>query len=99
MPNKGMFSTLITGWIVVPSLVILLCAGSAGAQTRSADYTFVVAAGFLCDPGESGVCPAMAKSANGDAYQLSGAGTFSTQKQVRHRGRHVQPPVGRWGRA
>jgi hypothetical protein len=81
MANKSVFSTLITAWIVVPSLVILLCAGSAKAQTNSANYTFVVASGFLCDPGDSGSCPAVAKSANGDSYEISGAGTFDGQNK------------------
>lgn len=60
----------------MPSLILFLCAGSARAQISSAKYTFVVASGFLCDPGDSGSCPAVAKSANGDNYEISGAGTF-----------------------
>lgn len=60
---------------------MLLCAGSAAAQISSANYTFVVASGFLCDPGDSGSCPAVAKSANGDSYEISGAGTFDPQKK------------------
>ena len=81
MANKSVFSTLITTWIAVPGLVILLCAGSARGQTNSANYTFVVASGFLCDPGDSGSCPAVAKSANGDSYEISGAGTFDLQNK------------------
>lgn len=60
---------------------MFLCAGSASAQTSSANYTFVVASGFLCDPGDSGSCPAVAKSANGDGYEISGAGTFDPQNK------------------
>jgi hypothetical protein len=41
----------------------------------------VVASGFLCDPGDSGSCPAVAKSANGDSYEISGAGTFDPQNK------------------
>jgi hypothetical protein len=67
--------------VAVPSLVLFLCAGSASAQTSSANYTFVVASGFLCDPGDSGSCPAVAKSANGDSYEISGAGTFDLQNK------------------
>jgi len=44
-----------------------------------ASYTFLVAAGVLCDSGESGGCPAVVRSANGDGYRLSGAGTFSAR--------------------
>jgi len=42
-----------------------------------ADYTFLVAAGVVCDSSEGGGCPALMKSTNGDGYRLSGAGTFS----------------------
>ena len=65
----------------MPSLILFLCAGSARAQISSPNYTFVVASGFLCDPGDSGSCPAVAKSANGDSYEISGAGTFDLQNK------------------
>ena len=78
MPNKTVFSIVITTWVALSSLV-LLCAGSANAQTGSANYTFIVASGFLCD--DSGSCPAVAKSANGDSYEISGAGTFDVQNK------------------
>ena len=65
----------------MPSLILFLCAGSARAQITSVNYTFVVASGFLCDPGDSGSCPAVAKSANGDSYEIGGAGTFDTQNK------------------
>jgi hypothetical protein len=65
----------------VPSLILFLCVGSARAQISSANYTFVVASGFVCDPGDSGSCPAVAKSANGDSYEISGAGTFDPQNK------------------
>lgn len=86
MPNKSPFSTLFT-WVSMPSLILFLCAGSARAQISLADYTFVVASGFICDPGDSGGCPAVAKSANGDSYEISGAGTFDmTKKSVQAAG-------------
>ena len=50
--------------------------GSATAQSSSANYTFLVGSGFLCEAGDSGSCPASAKSTNGDSYEISGAGTF-----------------------
>jgi hypothetical protein len=65
----------------VPSLILFLCAGPARPQISSANYTFVVASGFLCDPGDSGSCPAVAKSTNGDSYEISGAGTFDPQNK------------------
>jgi hypothetical protein len=58
-----------------------LCAGSARPQISSANYAFVVASGFLCEAGDSGSCPAVAKSANGDNYEISGAGTFDPQNK------------------
>jgi hypothetical protein len=36
---------------------------------------------FLCDPGDSGSCLAVAKSANGDSYEISGAGAFDPQNK------------------
>ena len=78
MPNKSVFPIVVTTWVAVSSLV-LLCAGSARAQTGSTNYTFIVASGFLCD--DSGSCPAVAKSANGDSYEISGAGTFDAQNK------------------
>jgi hypothetical protein len=76
MPNKSLLSTVIGLYVVWPNLILLLSAGSAQAQTSPENYVFLVASGFLCDPGDSGNCPAVAKSANGDTYEISGAGTF-----------------------
>jgi hypothetical protein len=81
MPNKSAFSTLTAAWVAVLSLILLLYARSARGQISSANYTFVVASGFLCDSGDSGNCPAIAKSANGDRYEISGAGTFDPQNK------------------
>lgn len=58
-------------------LVVLVAAGAAMAQgTPGSYYTFMVATGPLC---YSGACPAAVVSANGERYELSGAGAFSTQ--------------------
>jgi hypothetical protein len=56
----------------------------------------VVASGFLCDSGDSGSCPAVAKSANGDSYEISGAGTFDMEsKSVKAGGTfHHKTPNG-----
>jgi hypothetical protein len=78
MLNKSAFSNAIRTWVAVSSLV-LLCVGLARAQTGSTNYTLLVASGFLCD--DSGSCPAVAKSANGDSYEISGAGTFDVQNK------------------
>jgi hypothetical protein len=77
MSKQNAFSTLLVTWVAVLILAIFLCAGPSRAQSSSANYTFLVASGFLC--GDSDTCPAVVKSANGDSYQVSGAGTFSTQ--------------------
>lgn len=68
-------------WVAVASLAMLLDAGPARAQNNSFNYTFLMASGFLCDPGDSATCPAAVKSANGDSYEMSGAGTFDTQNK------------------
>ncbi|MGB7589608.1 MAG: hypothetical protein WCD04_21630 [Terriglobia bacterium] len=81
MSNQNVFSTLIVTWVAVPSLAIFLGAGPAMAQSMSANYTFLVGSGFLCDPGESATCPAVVKSAQGDSYEMSGAGTLTTQSK------------------
>lgn len=61
--------------------MLFLCASSARAQSSPANYAFVVASGFLCESGDSGSCPAVAKSPNGDSYEISGAGTFDAQNK------------------
>ena len=81
MSNQNIFSTLIVTWFAIPSLAMFLGADPARAQNISTNYTFLVASGFLCDPGDSATCPAVVKSANGDFYQMSGAGTFNTQSK------------------
>jgi hypothetical protein len=81
MSNRNIFSCLIVTWVAVPSLAMLLGAGSARAQNNPSNYTFLVASGFLCDPGDSATCPAVVKSANDDSYEMSGAGTFDAQSK------------------
>ena len=67
--------------VVVPSLAILLGSVAAMAQNTSANYTFLVGAGLLCDSGDSSACPAVVKSANGDSYEMTGAGALTTQSK------------------
>jgi len=81
MSNQNVFSSLIVTGVAALSLVMFLGAGPAKAQTSSANYTFLVAAGFLCDSGDSTPCPAVVKSAQGDSYEMSGAGTLATQSK------------------
>jgi hypothetical protein len=81
MSSQNVFANLVITWVVVLSLAIFVGAGPAMAQSRPANYTFLVAAGFLCDSGDSATCPAVVKSANGDSYEMSGAGTLTTQSK------------------
>jgi hypothetical protein len=81
MPNQNAFSTLLVPGVAGLSLAMFLGAGPARAQSSSANYTFLLAAGFLCDPADSSTCPAVVKSANGDSYEMSGAGTLTSQSK------------------
>jgi hypothetical protein len=85
----------VAALVAAPSLILFLYASSAKAQSP-AQYAFVVASGFLCDPNDSGGCPAVAKSASGDSYEISGAGTFDTEsKSVKAAGTfHHKTPNG-----
>jgi len=60
---------------------MFLGADLARAQNNPSYYTFLVASGFLCDPGDSATCPAAVRSADGDSYEMSGAGTFDSQSK------------------
>src|SRR5437870_2664752 len=42
----------------------------------TANYNFLVASGFLCDPNDSAPCPAVARAADGETVEISGAGTL-----------------------
>jgi hypothetical protein len=53
----------------------------AAAQSNTGNYIFLLASGFLCDPGDSSSCPATAKATQGDTYEMSGAGTFEAQNK------------------
>lgn len=43
----------------------------------TADYNFLIASGFLCDPDHSHGCPAVAQAGGGESIEMSGAGTLS----------------------
>jgi hypothetical protein len=81
MSSQKVFPNLVITWLAGLSLAIFLVAGPAEAQSRPANYTFLVAAGFLCDSGDSSACPAVVKSAEGASYEMSGAGTLTTQRK------------------
>lgn len=81
MVKKRVFSTRVGILGIWPTLILLLFASSARGQSRPESYVVLLASGFLCDPGDSGSCPAVAKSASGDTYEISGAGAFDPQKK------------------
>jgi len=58
-----------------------LFASPAAAQSNNSNYIFLLASGFLCEPGDTSTCPATAKDAQGDSYEMSGAGTFDAQNK------------------
>lgn len=75
---------------LVPCFVILSLAFPAAPQRNNSNYIFLLATGFLCDPGDSSTCPATAKGIQGDSYELSGAGTFDAQaKSVKAAGTYT----------
>jgi hypothetical protein len=76
MSMRKIVASLIVATGVAAVLSMILGGDAVIAQNISPEYTFLVASGFLCD---SGSCPAVARSARRDTYELTGAGTFNTQ--------------------
>jgi hypothetical protein len=81
MLNQRVFSSLAVKWLAAPSLAVLLASIPAPAQVGNGDYIFLVGSGYLCDTGDSSACPGVVKSLQGDSYEMSGAGTLSTQSK------------------
>jgi len=81
MPNRRLFSIPMAIHVVWPSILLLVFTGSVQGQTSPARFAFVVASGFVCDSRDSGNCPAVAKSENGDTYEIGGAGAFDQQNK------------------
>lgn len=67
--------------ILLSSVAIFLLAFPVLAQNNSSNYVFLLASGFLCDPGDPSTCPARAKANQGDSYEMSGAGTFNARNR------------------
>ena len=63
------FLSTVTFLAVMPSM----------AQSNTGDYIFFLASGFLCDSGDGGGCQAAVRSANGDSYEMNGAGVLNAQ--------------------
>jgi len=70
--------------MVLLSLTLAWFPFPAVAQSNRGEYIFLLASGSLCDPNDSSTCPATAKSSQGDAYEISGAGTFDAEKRSVH---------------
>jgi hypothetical protein len=68
--------------VAATGLLLYLAASALMAQNGGGDYLFLIAAGFLCDSGESTACPAVVRSADYATYELSGAGTFNSQSKT-----------------
>jgi hypothetical protein len=50
---------------------------SPPSPAATANYNFLIASGFLCDPPGGDVCPAVARASNGETIEISGAGTLA----------------------
>ncbi len=81
MSCQRVFLNRVIAWVALPSLTLFLAVVPAIAQTSNSDYTLLLGSGFLCDSGDSSACPAVVKSANGDSYEMSGAGTLTPQSK------------------
>ena len=68
---------IVSRWSLALTLGLTLAACTLFAQEAPRNYAFLVASGFLCDPDHAEACPAVAKDANGNTFEMSGAGTFS----------------------
>jgi hypothetical protein len=82
MPCQRVFLNRVIAWVALPSLTLFLAVAPAIAQTSNSNYILLVGAGFVCDSGDSSACPAVAKSADGASYELSGAGTLAPQRKL-----------------
>lgn len=84
------FPVLAMVGVALPCLAMLVCAWSAVARKNDGNFLLLLAAGFLCDPGEASACPATAESIQGDSYEMTGAGTLEVQsKSVRAAGTYT----------
>jgi hypothetical protein len=50
--------------------------GLSARTAATANYNFLIASGFLCDPNDSTACPAVAKADSGETVEITGAGTL-----------------------
>lgn len=80
-------SALITVLIAVATSLILLRVRlyaqvyhqkkpASTADTAGNAYNFLIASGFLCDPPNPDICPAVARDSTGESMEISGAGAI-----------------------
>src|SRR5208337_3133805 len=81
MNEQGMSLPRLTKSMAMLTLAVCLCAHAVPPQNSNGSYVFLLASGFLCDPGDTSTCPAVAKANAGDSYEMSGAGTFDAQNK------------------
>ena len=81
MSCQGVFLNRVIAWVGLPSLTLFLAVVPTIAQTSNSNYTLLVGAGFLCDSADSSACPAVVHSANGESYEMSGAGTLAPRSK------------------
>lgn len=81
MSRQRAYSSQIMRWMTAASLAIFLFVFPGMAQSGNGAFIFLLASGFLCDPGDSSNCPATTKANQGDSYEMSGAGTFDAQNK------------------
>lgn len=81
MSGDTMNMRLSTICVALLSITTFLAVVPAMAQSNNGDYLFLLASGFLCDPGDRATCPATVKSANGDSYEMSGAGILNIESK------------------
>lgn len=83
MSNQSTLSRVVdTGVWHVFILAAFVAGTPAMAQNSNDNYVFLVASGFLCEPGDSFACPAVVKSAEDESYEMSGAGTLNAQSRA-----------------
>jgi len=81
MTKRRAFSAHAVAGAILACLNMALLGVPAAAQVKTSSYIFLLASGFLCETNDPAACLATARSAQGDMYEMSGAGTFDVQKK------------------
>jgi hypothetical protein len=78
MGKRGSVLTLL----IMLVLATAIRASATSPDKSSANYSFLVGTGYVCDPNDSSACPAVAQTANGDSIEISGAGTLNPSSKA-----------------